>query len=282
VTEQFAQFAIAGPRSRDVLGRLLPHCDVSDAALPHLGILQTELDGTPVIVYRMSYSGERAYEIAVGSDCGEALWTRILECGEAFGITPYGTEAMGVLRIEKGHVTGNELDGRTTAADVGMGRLVRKGGGFVGAALLARDGLNDPARPVLVGLVPVDGKSAIRTGSHLVAEKGSGSGTAAKGSGSSTQPGRPDLQRTRIESDPFSAPRSEPDPISSLSAKLGVVTSATPSAFLGHPIALALLANGNARHGDEIVAASPLSAEFVRVKVGPPVFVDPGHARMKA
>jgi sarcosine oxidase subunit alpha len=267
VTEQFAQFALAGPRSRDVLGRLLPRCDVSDGALPHLGILQTEVDGTPVIVYRMSYSGERAYEIAVGADCGEALWTRILECGEPFGIAPYGTEAMGVLRIEKGHVTGNELDGRTTAADVGLGRLVRKGGGFIGAALLAREGLSDPARPALVGLVPVDGKSAIRAGSHLVSDE-----KDEKGSGSVRV-----LRRTNL---PNSLP--EPDPFSSFSSsKLGVVTSATPSAFLGHPIALALLADGNARHGDELVAASPLSNEFVRVKVGPPVFVDPEHARMK-
>jgi sarcosine oxidase subunit alpha len=244
VTEQYAQFALAGPRSRDVLAALLPHCDVSDAGLPHLALLQTSLDGAELIVYRMSYSGERAYEIAVGADFGESLWTQILECGKPAGIMTYGTEAMGVLRIEKGHVTGNELDGRTTAADVGLGRLMRSGGGHIGAALAGRDALTDLARPTLVGLVPVDGRSAIRTGSHLVASE-----VDARSGG--------------------------------FVAKPGVVTSATPSAFLGHPIALALLENGGRRHGEELIAASPLSNEFVRVRVGPPVFVDPEHARMK-
>jgi sarcosine oxidase subunit alpha len=244
VTEQYAQVALAGPRSRDVLAALLPRCDVSDAGLPHLALLQTSLDEAELIVYRMSYSGERAYEIAIGAEFGESLWARLLECGKAAGITPYGTEAMGVLRIEKGHVTGNELDGRTTAGDVGLGRLMRSGGGYIGAALARRDALTDASRPTLVGLVPVDGRSPIRSGSQLVA--------------------------------------SEVDARSGeFAAKLGVVTSATPSAFLGHPIALALLENGERRRGEELIAASPLSGEYVRVRVGPPVFVDPEHARMK-
>ena len=244
VTEQFAQFALAGPQSRAVLAALLPQSDVSDAVLPHLGILQTALDGTPVTVYRMSYSGERAYEIAVGADCGEALWTLLLDCGAPFGLTPYGMEAMGVLRIEKGHVAGNELDGRVTAADLGLGKLVRKGGGFIGAALAARRGLTDSHRAALVGLVPVDGKTTIRAGSQLVASD----------------------REARL---------------GGVVLKHGFVSSATPSAFLGSPIALGFLENGNARHGEELIAASPLSREFVRVRIVPPVFVDPEHARMK-
>ena len=248
VTEQFAQFALAGPQSRAVLAALLPHCDVSDAALPHLGVLQTELqtdlDGIPLNVYRMSYSGERAYELAIGADYGEALWTRVLDCGKPFGITPYGTEAMGVLRIEKGHVTGNELDGRTTAADVGMARLKRKDGRYIGAALAAREGLTDPSRPALVGLVAVDGQSAIRAGSHLVADE-----SLARAGG--------------------------------VVPKQGYVSSATPSEFLGQSIALGFLERGNERHGEELVAASPLSGEYTRVRIGPPVFFDPDGERMK-
>ena len=244
VTEQFAQFALAGPKSRDVLARLLPQCDVSDAALPHLGLLQTTLDGEALAVYRMSYSGERAYEIAIGADCGESLWTHLLECGEASGITPYGTEAMGVLRIEKGHVAGGELDGRVTAADLGLGKLVRKSGGFVGAALAQRSALVDPNRPVLVGVVPVDPQALIRAGSQLI-------GT--------------DVTVRAGEAVP----------------KQGFVSSATPSALLGHSIGLAFLDNGAARHGEELVAASPLSGESTRVRVVPPVFVDPESARLK-
>ena len=245
VTEQFAQFALAGPQSRAVLAALLPGRDVSDAALPHLGILQTAIDGVALIVYRMSFSGERAYEIAIGADCGEALWTRILESGAPFNITPYGTEAMGVLRIEKGHVAGGELDGRMTAADLGLGKLVRKGGGFVGAALAQRSGLRDPQRPVLVGLVPVDRRTPIRAGSQLVA--------------------------------------SEPEArAGGVVRKQGFVSSATPSVFLGHPVALAFLQNGANRQGEELVAASPISGEFVRVCVVPPLFVDPDNTRLKA
>ena len=244
VTEQFAQFALAGPQSRAVLSALLPHCDVSDAGLPHLGILQTEIEDVPLNVYRMSYSGERAYELAIGADYGEALWTRVLEGGAQFGIVPYGMEAMGVLRIEKGHVTGNELDGRTTAADVGMGRLVRKDRGFIGAALAQREGLVDPLRPALVGLVPVDGKSAIRAGAHLVADE-----QTARAGG--------------------------------VVPKQGFVSSATPSEFLGHAIALAFVERGTERHGEELIAASPLSNEYTRVRIVAPAFFDPDGSRMK-
>ena len=244
VTEQFAQFALAGPRSRDVLTALLPGFDVSDVGLPHLGILHATVDDTPVTVFRMSYSGERAYEISVGADFGPALWERLLACGKTFEITPYGTEAMGVLRIEKGHVAGGELDGRTTAADLGLGKLVRKGGGFVGAVLARREALVDPKRPALVGLEPADGKTPIRAGSQLVATE-----VEARAGG--------------------------------VVAKQGFVTSATPSPLLGHPIALAFLENGPARHGQEVVAASPISNEFVRVRIVSPVFHDPDNTKMK-
>ena len=244
VTEQFAQFALAGPHSRNVLAALLPHCDVSDAALPHLAVIQTQIEGQALIIYRMSYSGECAYELAIGADYGEDLWIRILECGQPFGITVYGTEAMGVLRIEKGHVAGNELDGRTTPADLGLGKLVRKNGGFVGAALAKRTGLTDTQRASLVGLIPVDGVSKIRAGSQIVA--------------------------TEIEAR-----------ASGVVAKQGFVSSSTPSEFLGHPIALAFLDNGAKRIGQEVIAASPLSNEFVRVRVVSPVFVDPENQRLK-
>ena len=248
VTEQFAQFALAGPRSRDVLAALLPGVDVSNDALPHLGVLSTVVDGVPLNVYRMSYSGERAYELAIGADYGIVLWERVLECGKLLGIVPYGTEAMGVLRIEKGHVTGNELDGRTTAADVGMGRLARADRRYIGGALSQRVGLLDPQRPSLVGLVAIDGKSSIRAGAHLVADEAAARGAAPNGA---------------------------------FVAKQGYVSSATPSEFLGHSIALAFVERGHERHGEELIAASPLSGEFTRVRIGPPVFVDADGSRMK-
>ena len=186
----------------------------------------------------------RSYEIAIGADCGEDLWTRLMVCGEPFGITPYGTEAMAVLRIEKGHVAGGELDGRVTAADLGLGKLARKAGGFVGAALAQRSALVEPHRPALVGLVPVDTRQPIRAGSQLIEVH------------ETAHPG-------------------------AVVAKQGFVSSATPSAFLGHSIALAFLENGSARHGLELIAASPLSGESTRVRVVSPVFVDAENTRLK-
>jgi sarcosine oxidase subunit alpha len=244
VTEQFAQFALAGPNSRKVLAALLPHCDVSDNALPHLGLIETTINGQALWIYRMSFSGERAYEIAIGAGFGESLWMRLLECGEPLGITPYGIEAMGVLRIEKGHVAGGELDGRTTAADLGLGKLVRKSGGFVGAALGQRSFLLDAQRPTLVGLVPINPNEAIRCGSQLI-----GSDVTV--------------------------------PAGAVVPKQGFVSSATPSAFLGHAIALAFLENGALRHGQELIAASPISNESTRVRVVSPVFLDPDNSRLK-
>ena len=164
--------------------------------------------------------------------------------GAAYGITPYGTEAMGVLRIEKGHVAGGELDGRVTAADLGLGKLPRKAGGFVGAALAQRSFLVEPHRATLVGLVPVDSKQQIRAGSQLI-----------------------DVHETARPG--------------AVIAKQGFVSSATPSALLGHCIALAFLENGAARHGQELIAASPLSGESTRVRVVSPVFVDAHHTRLK-
>jgi hypothetical protein len=129
-------------------------------------------------------------------------------------------------------------------ADLGLGKLVRKNGGFIGAALAKRTGLTDTQRASLVGLVPVDGVSTIRSGSQLVATE-----LDARASG--------------------------------VVAKQGFVSSSTPSEFLGHPIALAFLDNGAKRMGQEIIAASPLSNEFVRVRVVSPVFVDPENQRLK-
>ena len=143
---------------------------------------------------------------------------------------------------------GNELDGRTTAVDVGMGRLVRKDRGFIGAAMMTRAGLTDPSRPSLVGLVAADGKSAIRAGAHLVDDESAARAAAPRGA---------------------------------LVAKQGHVSSATPSEYLAQTIALALLERGAERHGEELIAASPLSGEFTRVRIGPPVFVDPDGSRMK-
>ena len=133
----------------------------SNDAFPHLAARPVTLLGgrVPGRLFRLSFSGELAYEIAVPAGYGDAVAEALMQAGAPYGICPYGVEAMSVLRIEKGHVTHNEIDGTVTAADLGMGRLVSKTKpDFIGRAMLDREGLNDPDRLRLVGLVPLDPK----------------------------------------------------------------------------------------------------------------------------
>ncbi len=167
VSDHFAQIALAGPSSRAVLQALLPQTDITNDALPHMGVLRTILDGVALNIFRVSYSGERAYELSIAAGYGLALWQRLLEVGAPYRLAPYGTEAMGALRIEKGHVAGPELDGRVTAADLGMGKLASKKRAFIGQRLLERPGLQAANRPSLVGLLPIGVDTPISAGAVL-------------------------------------------------------------------------------------------------------------------
>ena len=167
VSDQWAQIACAGPESRAVLARAIKGIDFANDAFPMLGVRDGTVADVPVRVFRVSYSGELAYEVAVPSDFAVAVWTALLDSGAV----PYGLEAMGAMRIEKGHVAGPELSGQTTPADLGLGRLVSAKKNFIGKPLLQRAGTADPARPALVGLVPVDGKTPIRAGAQLIVSK---------------------------------------------------------------------------------------------------------------
>jgi heterotetrameric sarcosine oxidase alpha subunit len=166
VTDQYGQIALAGPRSRDVL-RKLAGIDVDNAALPFLASADATIAGARVRLFRISYSGELAYEIAVPSDHTPAVWEALLAAGREVGLAPYGTEAMAAMRIEKGHVAGAEINGQTTPADLGLARLVSSKKHFVGRRLLERPALADASRPCLVGLEPLDGITAI-AGAQLV------------------------------------------------------------------------------------------------------------------
>ena len=241
VTEQWAAMALAGPQARHVLETIAPDTDWSDRALPYMGYCATTMCGIPVRVFRISFSGELSYEINVPADHGRALWERLLDAGKNFDITPYGTEAMGVMRIEKGHVAGMELDGRTTPDDLGLGKLVSPHKDCIGKRSLSLPALAAPDRKQIVGLVPVDGKTLIPRGAQLVVDA--------------------------------NAPL--PNPI------LGHVTATCFSPTLGHPIALALLRNGRALTGKTFCAASPLAGQTVEVKVTGNVFFDPEGARVR-
>ena len=246
VTEQWSAAALSGPKAREVLAAVVD-IDVSNAEFPFLAVGTCTVRGAagpiPARLFRMSYSGELAYEIHVPADRGRATWEALLAAGARYGIMPYGTEAMSTLRIEKGHVViGPEADGRTTADDLGMGKLVNGAKWCVGKPLLSRPALVAPDRWQLVGLTALDG-AVMPRGAKIVAD--------------------PD--------------HALPNPM------LGHVTSWCWSPNLETWIALALVANGRARHGETLWAVSPLAdaKARVRVHVGPPAFIDPDGERLR-
>ena len=243
VTDQWAQIAVAGPDSRATLAKIVDApFDISNDAFPYMGCAElTVCGGTPARLFRISFSGEMAYEVAVPARYGNALAAKLMEAGAEFGIAPYGTEALGIMRIEKGHAAGPELNGQTTAHDLGLHKLLSKKKDFIGRALAARPALTDASRPTLVGLKPVDGVTVLRAGSHLLPV-----GAAAT-----------------AENDQ------------------GHVTSAARSPSLG-PIALALLANGPARIGEQIRVYDPVRNGDTLAEIVNPVHYDPSGSRLHA
>jgi sarcosine oxidase subunit alpha len=244
VTEQWAAAALSGPRVREVLARIID-IDVSNAAFPFLAVGECRVrtgDGSiPARLLRMSYSGELAYEIHVPANRGRAMWEAVISAGEPFGLMPYGTEAMNTLRIEKGHIVVGAEADGRTTAD-DLGL-----GNFVSAAkwCIGKPLLDRPAL-----------KSADRW--QLVGL------TALDGA---TMP-----RAAKIVADPDHA---LPNPM------LGHVTSWCWSPNVNAWIALALLAAGRERHGQVLWAVSPLADAKVRVKIGPPCFIDPQGERLR-
>ena len=168
VTDQWAAMSVAGPRSRATISKIVTGLDLSNEAFPFMAVGDGTVQGVPVRVFRISFSGEMAYEIATPAGYAERVWIAVIEAGQEFGIVPYGVEALGLLRIEKGHVAGSELNGQTTAADLGLARMMKKRGDYIGRALAQRPGLTDPARPRLVGVRAARREATLRAGAHLI------------------------------------------------------------------------------------------------------------------
>jgi sarcosine oxidase subunit alpha len=243
VTEQWAQYAVAGPKSRQLLERLLGEAlDISNEAFPYLACAEFKWRNLRARLFRISFSGELAYELAVPARYGDAVMRALMEAGAALGVTPYGTEALGVMRIEKGHVTGNELNGTTTAEDVGLGRMMSKKKDFIGRVLAGRPGLTDSQRAVLVGVKALDARTRLAAGAHFLA------------------PGAP----------------------ANAASDEGYLTSTTFSPILGHAIGLGFLIRGRERHGQRIRAYDPVRNADIEVEVTSPVFVDPEGTKLHA
>jgi len=168
VADQWAQFALAGPRSRAVLAALLPEEDLSAAAFPFMAARSVSLAGLSARLFRISFSGELAYELAVPARHALSAWNALLQAGAPFGLRPYGLDALNTLRIEKGHVTAAELNGNTSATDLGFGHLLKKQGDFIGRALSGRPGMLAGERLQLVGVRPLDPARRLRNGTQLI------------------------------------------------------------------------------------------------------------------
>jgi sarcosine oxidase subunit alpha len=171
VADHWAQFAVAGPNARKVLDGITDGLDLSNAAFPFMAAGNASIAGVPGRLFRISFSGELAYEVSIPAGHALHVWQALLEAGRPLGIRPYGLDALNVMRIEKGHVAGSELNGQTTAGDLGLGKMLKKKGDFIGKVLSQRAGLTDPDRLSLVGVHPVDNRERLRNGAHLVSRE---------------------------------------------------------------------------------------------------------------
>lgn len=169
VTEQWAVCALNGPKARKVLEALTDD-DISAEALPFMGWKDIDLGGIPARIFRISFTGDLAFEVNVPADYGLEAWQKLMTAGKPFGITPYGTETMHVLRAEKGFIiVGQETDGSMTPMDLGLGGMVStKKGDFIGRRSLSRPDILKDDRKQLVGLKTVDPDVVLPEGSQLV------------------------------------------------------------------------------------------------------------------
>ncbi len=170
VTSQWANMAVSGPRSRQLLERLGIDIDFSDNGLPHMAVVTGRIDEVPVRVLRASYTGELCYEINVPADWGESLWNRLLQLGEDLQVMPIGIETLGILRTEKGYLhVGSDTDGYSTPGDVGWGHVAeRKQGEFLGKRSLSRPFNTSSGRLEFVGLTPAIEGGVLVAGAHVI------------------------------------------------------------------------------------------------------------------
>ncbi len=240
VTEYWATLSIAGPNARDLLSELTDDIDLSPQAFPFMSCREGTVAGVPARVFRISFTGELSYEINVPSTYALGLWNILMTAGEKYGITPYGTETMHVLRAEKGYViVGQDTDGTVTPHDLGMDWIMsKKKKDFIGKRSLSRPDTARRDRKQLVGLLTENPSEVLPEGGQIV-------------------------ERVR-DKPPMDM--------------IGHVTSSYYSAALGRSIALALVKGGRQRMGKTLHV--PLEGRTVRAVVAEPVFYDREGSRL--
>jgi len=242
VTDHWATTALAGPMSREVLKAVSQDVDFDDAAFPFMAYREGTVAGVRARIMRISFSGERAYEVNVPADEGARVWAALHEAGRPYGITPYGTEAMHVLRAEKGFIiVGQDTDGSVTPVDLGMAAMVTKGKDCIGKRSLARSDTSRPDRKQLVGLLTDDPALVLPEGAQVLA-------------------GEPGARPMAMD---------------------GHVTSSYASPTLGRSIAMALVRGGLQRMGQRVHVALRDGRTATAILANP-VFFDPEAQRQHA
>ena len=234
VTEQWAVIGVSGPLASKLMAEVAPELPLDDATFPHLSFRDGVVAGVKSRIYRITFTGEATYEINVAPSYAMHVWRALMQAGEKYGITPYGTEAMHVLRAEKGFIiVGQETDGTTTPQDLGMDWIVSKQKpDFLGKRSLQRSDTGRPDRKHLVGLLTDNPNEVLPEGAQIVAELKD----------------KPPMEM------------------------IGHVTSSYWSPNCGRSIAMALVKNGRNRHGETVYM--PYDGKVVRAKIGAPKFLD--------
>ena len=242
-TEQWAQYAVAGPNSRKLLQKIVdPEFDISNEEFPYMGCQKiTVCGGTRARIFRLSFSGELAFEIAVPTRYGDALVRKLMEAGEEYDVCMYGTEALGVMRIEKGHAAGNELNGTTTALNLGLGGFVSKKKDCIGKVLSQREGLIGDDVLRMVGFTAVNPKDKITNGAHFI-----------------------------NLGDPKDASHDQ-----------GYMSSVAYSPELGRYVGMGFLKGGDKRKGEELMAIDFVRNNHIKVKIVSTHFVDQDGERLR-
>ena len=242
VTDHWATTAVVGPKSRALLQRLCSDVDFDDAAFPFMSYREGHVAGVAARIMRISFSGERSYEVNVPAADGLSVWEAIHAAGAEFGITPYGTEAMHVLRAEKGFIiVGQDTDGSVTPLDLGLGAMVTKTKDCLGKRSLARSDTARGDRKQLVGLLADDPKIVLPEGAHILVGELKGI----------------------------------PAPMA------GHVTSSYMSPTLNRSIAIALVKGGASRMGQQVHVATH-DGRTHTATIASPVFFDPKAERQNA
>ena len=236
-TDSWAQYSVAGPNSRRLLQKIVDKPkDITNENFPFMACRElTICGGVMARLFRISFSGELAYEIAVPTQYGNALFDALLSEGQEFNAVPYGTEALGVMRIEKGHAAGNEINGQTTAQNLGLSRMISKKADSIGNILSEREGFNRSDIATLSGFKPVQRNQKLEAGSHLI--------SAGK--------------KPTMENDE------------------GWLSSVAFSPTLGHYIALGFIKRGETRIGEKVCAVNLLQNKTTEVEIVSPHFIDP-------